>query len=442
MPDLPPASLIVLNWNRRDLLARCLPSVLGQDYPNFEVLLVDNGSTDSSLEWVASTYPQVRTLPQERNLGYAGGMNAGWRAAQGDLIAFLNNDVILRPDWLRALAQALAGDERIGVAGCKLLYPQEQSQEPPLLQHAGGILRYPLALPDHWGFRQPDTGQFDELKDVDYVTGAALLARRRMLDEIGGFDEGFHFYFEDADLCFRARAAGWRVVYVPQAVAVHLESATAVRDSPSYYAAFHRGRLRFVLKHYTPEQVLADFVPAERSRWPDGIAAAEREPLRRAYHEAAGDLETVLATRPAGQAAPAMAEQLRQALYELAALGAPRRVDSLIENLHARAALREHVFISHLPLVGPLVARFRALWNSVSTKWYVRALAAQQSEFNALTAQTLTELLRLLEETQVRLEETQANLIAADRQITILTRRLAVLEQRLRQFESHADRVL
>lgn len=435
MPEpvrLPSASLIVLNWNGRELLARCLPSALAQDYPDAEVLVVDNGSTDGSLEWLASAYPQVRLLPQERNLGYAGGMNAGLRAAQGEVIAFLNNDVILRPDWLRRLAEAMADDERIGVAGCKLLYPEGN-----LIQHAGGILRYPLALPDHYGFRQPDTGQFDEIKDVDYVTGAAFVARRQMLDQIGAFDEGFYFYFEDTDLCFRARAAGWRVVVVPQAVAVHLESATAVRDSPSYYALFHRGRLRFVLKHYTPQQVLEDFLPAERARWPEGIAAAEREPLRQAYRETARDLNTILSSSDVSSSSvlrppSSMIERIRQGLYHLAALGASRPIDALIDSLYARATLREHVFVSHVPIIGPLIARFRALWNSVSTRWYVLPLTAQQSEFNTLIAQALEEMQAAMEDQRVRLEEMQANLIALDRQLTALTRRMAIVERQLR----------
>lgn len=431
MPDLsrrPRASLIVLNWNGRELLARCLPSVVGQDYPHFETLLVDNGSTDGSLEWVASAYPQVRLLPQGRNLGFAGGMNAGLResaASQSELVACLNNDVILRPDWLRRLAEAMMADERIGVAGCKLLYPEGN-----LIQHAGGILHYPSALPDHFGFRQPDTGQFEQIKDVDYVTGAALAVRREMLDQIGGFDEGFYpIYYEETDLCFRARAAGWRVVYIPQAVATHLESSTTVRDSPAYYAAFHKGRLRFVLKHYTPEQFLNDFMPAERARWPGGIAAAEREPLRQAYLNAAQGLDAILAVRPGQPIARAVAEQMRLALNELAIMAALESAESLVEQMDARAMLREYVFVSRLPVIGPLVARFRALWNAVSTKWYVRALATQQSEFNALTVQALRQL-----------EESQANLIAADRQISALTRRVAILEQQLRQ--SDADRVL
>ncbi len=435
---LPSASLIVLNWNGRELLTRCLPSVLAQEYPEAEVLVVDNGSTDGSLEWLASAYPQVRLLPQGRNLGYAGGMNAGLRVAQGELIAFLNNDVILRPDWLRQLAGVMVADRRIGVAGCKLLYPEGN-----LIQHAGGILRYPLALPDHYGFRQPDTGQFDAIRDVDYVTGAAFVARREMLDQIGAFDEGFYFYFEDTDLCFRARAAGWRVVVVPQAVATHLESATAVRDSPSYYTLFHRGRLHFVLKHYTPQQFLEDFLPAERARWPEGIAADEREPLRQAYRETARHLNAILSARPGPaqgtEIHPATIERIRQGLYDLAALAASRPIDALIDSLYARATLREHVFVSHVPIIGPLIGRFRALWNSVSTRWYVLPLAAQQSEFNTLVSQALEEQQVRLEEMQASLaltsqalEAMQANLIALDRQMTALTRRVAIAERQWR----------
>lgn len=272
------ASVIVLSYNGKDYLGPCLSSLRASDYGNLEVLLVDNASQDGSPSYVAQAFPEVRVVGNKRNLGFAGGMNRGIAQARGPFLAFLNQDTTVRPDWLGSLVRAL-GVAGIGVVGSKIYYPDGRT-----LQHAGGVIRYPQALADHYGYRQLDQGQWNEPRDVDYVTGAAFATRRDVLEAIGTFDEGFHpAYFEDADLCFRAREAGYRVLYEPEAVVVHHESATTVRDSYAYYRAYHQGRLRFVLKHYSAAQVVEDFYPAERA-WLGGVQSPdERRALRQAY---------------------------------------------------------------------------------------------------------------------------------------------------------------
>jgi GT2 family glycosyltransferase len=275
-------SLIVLNWNGKEHLVRCLPSLLALDYSNYEVILVDNGSTDGSVEYVASEFPRVKVIENGRNLGYAGGMNVGIAQSEGDVVILLNNDVIVRRDWLSELMGAMAADERIGIAGCKIFFADGET-----LQHAGGFVSYPLAFPDHYGYRQPDTGAYDALADVDYVTSAAMAIRRAALAEVGDLDDEFYpIYYDDVDICYRARPAGWRVVYVPTAVLTHLESATMVRESYSYFASFHRSRLRFVLKYLSAEQFLKEFAPAEAAWLAQAKSPQERRALSRAYRAA------------------------------------------------------------------------------------------------------------------------------------------------------------
>ena len=276
------ASVIVLSYEGRNYLGPCLSSLLASDHGNVELLLVDNGSGDGSPSWVEQAFPQVLVVRNDRNLGFSGGMNRGIEHARGSFLAFLNQDTTVRPDWLRRLV-ALLEDQGTGVAGSKIYYPDSRT-----IQHAGGIIRYPQALADHHGYRQPDEGQWDQPREVDYVTGAAFATRRRVLETIGTFDEGFHpAYFEDADLCFRARRAGYRVKYSPLAVVTHHESATTVKDSYRYYEAYHKGRLRFVLKHYSADQITKDFFPAERA-WLATVASAnEVKALRQAYLGAA-----------------------------------------------------------------------------------------------------------------------------------------------------------
>jgi len=278
----PLATLIVLNWNGEKYLAQCLPSLLALDYSSYEIVLVDNGSTDGSIEYVASEFPQVKVIENGRNLGFAGGMNVGIARSRGDVVVLLNNDIIVRRDWLCELVGAMVADERIGIAGCKIFFADGET-----LQHTGGIISYPLALPDHYGYRQPDTGAYDMVSDVDYVTSAAMAIRRATLAEVGNLDEGFFpIYYDDTDICYRARAAGWRVVYVPTAVLTHLESATMVRDSYRYFESFHRSRLRFVLKRLSIEQVLKEFVPAEAAWLTQTRSFQERRALSRAYKAA------------------------------------------------------------------------------------------------------------------------------------------------------------
>ena len=168
-------------------------------------------------------------------------------------------------------------DPDVAIAGCKLWYPDGET-----LQHGGGYITHPQAMPGHYGIGEADAGQHDAARYVDYVIGAAVAVRRTALEQIGLFDEGFFLYYEDADLCARARAAGYRVVYEPRATAVHVESAVAVRGSFSYYQRFHTGRWRYLLKHFSADALLNETVPAEAA-WLERIGDDERRAVSLAY---------------------------------------------------------------------------------------------------------------------------------------------------------------
>ena len=252
------ASVIVINWNGAAFLEACLQALLSQVMPEDQVIVVDNNSADFSVELIRSRFPRVNLICNARNLGYAGGANAGLRAARGDVLILLNPDVVVHAGWLVALKD-VCSDERVGVAGCKLLYPGGD-----VIQHAGGIINFPLATADHYGYRQRDEGQWDYVRDVDYVTGAALALHRDKLETVGFFDQGFYpAYYEEVDFCFRARKAGYVVRYVPHAVATHHEHAVVGEESDLYLRCFHRNRLRFVLKHRGSRYFLDKLVPAE-----------------------------------------------------------------------------------------------------------------------------------------------------------------------------------
>ncbi len=388
------SSIIVVSWNGEPYLADCLDALAAQVGSDDEVIVVDNGSTDGSASLVRQRHPQVRLIENGRNLGFAGGCNVGLRAAEGQALLLVNQDVVVRPGWLEAMLAALAAAE-VGVVGGKLLYPDGT------IQHAGGILHDPQALPGHLGYREADRGRWDAARDVEYVTGAAMGFRREMLERVGFFDEGFFpAFYEETDFCARARAAGYRVVYVPTAVAVHRETTTVEREGVEYHRWMGRGRLRFVLKHQTPARFHGDFVPAERLWLAAQRAPALREGLRAAY------LDTLLGLRDMPRtgvlADEGSEEAVAEALIELRAtlVGGELLADPLGG---VPWAVEERPFRSDLPVLGPWIARFRALWNSVSTRWYVLPLLEQQNEINRRLA--------------LALAAAQENIVALDREL-------------------------
>jgi GT2 family glycosyltransferase len=243
-------AVVVLNWNGGDMVARCVASVLAQLPAPDEVLLVDNASCDGSAEALAERFPAVRQLRLPTNTGFAGGMNAGIAATTSDAVLVLNLDVELQPDYLARCAEALAADERLGGVTGKLL--RFGSDGPPLLDSTGHRLYRNRRAVDR-GELEPDTGQYDRAPEVFGVGGAAPLLRRTMLDDVRHapqeyFDADFFAYFEDIDLCWRARLRGWAFGYVPAAVAHHHRGGTGGRRSDAIEAGNHRNRLLLMVK--------------------------------------------------------------------------------------------------------------------------------------------------------------------------------------------------
>jgi GT2 family glycosyltransferase len=422
---LPRATVIVLAWNGVDYLDGCLQSVLSQDHPDFEVLVVDNASADGSAELVAAAFPQVRLIRNERNLGFAGGNNVGLRAATGETLVLLNQDTVVQPGWLAAMACALVTLPDAGVVGAKILDPDGRT-----LQHAGGYVEHPLALGQHLGHGQTDEGQYDEPREVEYVTAASMAIKREVLAAIGDLDEGFFpGYFEDVDYCYRARCAGYAVWYTPEAVLHHLESASMRRNTFRGHCAYYRSRLRFALKSYSVPRFVQEFVPAEMAR----IGGAPREELRAATLSAVEAIATwaLLAEgrrplpTPAEYEAVAGALRLLQETYlRLAATGHPSgggeaaTAESLIsllptynggsemvklfenerhlelrrelEALHGTWQVSPRPFTSDVPILAPLIVAFRNVVNNLAGRWYVQALLEQQVEFNAHATRLVT----------------------------------------------------
>ncbi len=223
-------SIVIPTWNGLGMLRDCLEAIRANtpigdvDTGEWEVVVVDNGSADGTLEHLRGLTPPFRFVRSDENLGFARGCNLGARAARGDLLLFLNNDTLPQPGWLAPLVRELRSDPGAGIAGAKLLYPNGR------IQHAGIAFSRDSRIPYHVypGFDShwPAANHRRELRAV---TGACLLVRRDAFEAAGGFDEGYRNGLEDIDLCLSVRARGGRIVYQPASVVVHLEEQTPGR---------------------------------------------------------------------------------------------------------------------------------------------------------------------------------------------------------------------
>lgn len=253
----PLVSVILLNYNGLRFLVPCLESVLADTYTPKEILLVDNASTDGSMNLAWAYQDRITIVQNPQNYGFPKGCNQGIELARGDVIVLLNVDTVVREGWLEKLIQPLLHDETLAMTGSKLLFPDSN-----LIQFAGGVME-PNGLTHHEGYGLPDGEEFNQPREVDYLTGASVAIRRDVLDRLGGLDEGFPLYYEDLDFCYRVRQAGYKILYQPESVVYHFETFGTKKHSAPYFYKYHRGRMRFVLKHFGPRYFIRVFVPAE-----------------------------------------------------------------------------------------------------------------------------------------------------------------------------------
>jgi len=240
--------VVVVNWNRRDLLRECLHSLASQQDAEFEVVLVDNGSDDGSVEMAQQEFGQhpafpLRVVINSRNLGFCAANNQGIALARGAFVALLNNDAEARPGWLAALRSAFDGRPEVGMAASKILV----KDDPARLDKAGHLI-YPDGQNRGRGSGELDEGQYDRMEEVLWPDGCAAMYRKAMLEQIGGFDEDFFAYGDDAELGLRARLAGWRCLYVPSAVVLHHRAATLGRASLRRLELIERNRVLLAVK--------------------------------------------------------------------------------------------------------------------------------------------------------------------------------------------------
>ena len=240
---------MVVTWNRRDLLRSCLQSLAQQKFElPFEVVVVDNGSDDGSAEMAAAEFSQgmafqLRVIRNRENCGFCIANNQGFAASDTEFVALLNNDAEAEPDWLAALVRAFENRPEVGMAASKILV----YGDPRRIDKAGHLI-YPDGQNRGRGTGELDAGQYDQVEEVLWPDGCAAMYRRAMLDQIGGFDEDFFAYADDAELGLRGRIAGWGCLYMPAARVHHHRGATLGVRSERRLELIERNRVLLAAK--------------------------------------------------------------------------------------------------------------------------------------------------------------------------------------------------
>lgn len=253
---MPKVTVVVPNWNGRKDLPSCLDSLLSQTLKP-RIVVVENGSVDGSLEVLYNKYPSVEVIVHKKNKGFAGGVNAGIRKAVSDgddFVALFNNDAVADNRWLELLVKGLDSNPKAGIATCKFMDSKGKRLDSTGDMYTIWGLAYPR------GRGEPVSDKYDKSTDIFAASGGASLYRITMLNEIGLFDEDFFAYYEDVDLSFRAQLYGWKVVYVPDAVAYHKLGATSskIKGFTTYHALKNQP---WLLIKNVPAPLLSKIVP-------------------------------------------------------------------------------------------------------------------------------------------------------------------------------------
>lgn len=250
------AKILILNWNGADHLRRFLPGVVAAAPAGVEVVVADNASTDDSCAVLASEFASVRLLRLDRNYGFAGGYNRALAQVEADYYVLLNSDVQTPAGWLEPLLEVLEQNPDIAAVAPKLC----AVADPAKFEYAGAsggfidYLGYPFCRGRILRHVETDTGQYDDARDVFWVSGAAFCCRAEVFHALGGFDADFFAHMEEVDLCWRMQLARYRVRIVPQSTVYHLGGGTLATDSPNKVFFNHRNNLAMLFKCASPTQ--------------------------------------------------------------------------------------------------------------------------------------------------------------------------------------------
>lgn len=232
--EYPSVLVAVLNFNTRHFLEKFVPAILRSEYSNYELLIIDNASTDDSLSWLAQHYPELRTKALSANFGFAGGYNEGLKDEQADYFVLLNSDVEVPPNWIGPVIDGMKRNPN-----CMAAQPKLRSyKEGHLFEYAGACggfidsLAYPFCRGRIFDVVEKDYGQYDQEREVFWASGAAMFVKREAWEMLGGLDADFFAHMEEIDFCWRLKNRGYQVIVFPQSVVYHVGGGTLTRENP------------------------------------------------------------------------------------------------------------------------------------------------------------------------------------------------------------------
>ncbi|MFQ6109609.1 MAG: glycosyltransferase family 2 protein [Candidatus Aminicenantales bacterium] len=251
-------SIIIVNWNTRDFLARCIESIKNYTHKaSFEIIVIDNSSSDGSAEMVEKKFPEVTLIKNQENLGFGRANNQGLALARGRYILFLNSDVSVSRDCLDRMHAFMEENPDVGASSCRLLFPDGSLQPscrkfPSFRVYFLMLLGMRYVFPNMKVFRDYLMLNWDhsDEREVDQIMGSFMFIRKKILDQVGGFDERYWMYFEEVDLCLRIKKAGWKIVHYPSASAVHFLSKSSEQwGKKKRMSEFQRSLLKYFKKN-------------------------------------------------------------------------------------------------------------------------------------------------------------------------------------------------
>lgn len=241
----PLVSIIIVNWNGGEILKESILSLSAIDYPNWELIIVDNGSTDGSTEEIAPMLTDFKLIKNTENLGFALANNQGYQKAEGKYILLLNNDTKVSADSLSKLVSRMESDSTVGVVQPKIYMMDKAGY----LDNAGSFLTR-IGFLEHWGFGQKDGSEFKKERTIFSAKGACMLIRREVVEKVGLFDKDFVSYFEESDFCWRVWLAGWKVLFFPEAAIFHKVGFTIKRlDVANLNFHYYKNRICSLIKN-------------------------------------------------------------------------------------------------------------------------------------------------------------------------------------------------
>jgi len=251
-------SVIIVSWNTRRILAECVASICAQlTSDSYEIIVVDNASTDDTVQFIETECPQIKLIKNDENLGFAKANNLGIRASCGRYVCLVNSDVIVLEDCIDRLVAFMDDNPRVGMAGPRILNPDQTLQVscrrfPSVWNNLCQTFGLNYLFPKSPFFSEPFMKYWthDQIRHVDVLSGCFWMIRRKALDEVGLLDEDFFFYGEDVDWCKRFHDAGWDIVFFPQAEAIHKHAASTKKDPIRFYIELHKADLRYWSKHH------------------------------------------------------------------------------------------------------------------------------------------------------------------------------------------------